>query len=86
MPLTVDGNGGISVMYSPNTTDGSGNYYYGTRATYSCSFGFGLNGFRRRMCVGNGDNTMGMFNGSAPTCERESIITQNGKKRNNGIE
>ena len=63
------------MMYSPNSTDGSGNYYYGTIATYSCSPGYGLGGPQRNWCVGNGSSTVGMFNGSDPTCECELMMT-----------
>lgn len=75
MPLTVVGNGGITVTYSPNTTDDSGNYYYfRTTASYNCSSGFGLNGPQSRMCVDDGTG-MGLFNGSEPTCERKFSIS-----------
>ena len=63
MPLTVDGSGGISVMYSPDTRNEFGNYNHGTMATYTCSSGFSLYGPRRRMCVGDGGSTWGSLLG-----------------------
>ena len=68
MPLTVDGSGEISVMYSPITRDEFGNYYYGTMASFNCSSGFSLSGPRKRKCVGVGDSTTGQFNSESPTC------------------
>ena len=70
MPLTLNGVGGISVMYSPNSPAGSSNLDFGTTATYSCTPGFRLNGNQRRECVVDGDSTIGIFDGSDPTCER----------------
>ena len=56
-------------MYSPNST-GSSNLDFGTTATYSCTHpGFRLNGNQRRECVVNRDSTLGIFDGSDPTCE-----------------
>ena len=66
--LDVTGVGEISVMYSPA---GSSNLDFGTTATYSCTPGFKLNGSQSRKCVGDGDSTLGMFDGSDPTCERK---------------
>ena len=76
MPLTDVDNKGISVIYSPDTRDEHGNYYHGTMATYSCSSGFSLNGTQTRMCVGDSNSTVGMFNERTPTCEGESIVNQ----------
>ena len=70
MPLDVTGVGGISVMYSPNSPAGSSKLDFGTTATYSCTPGFRLNGNQRRECVVDGDSTIGIFDGSDPTCER----------------
>ena len=67
MPLNETG--GISVMYSPNSPTGSNNLDFGTTATYSCTPGFRLNGNQRRECAGDGDSTIGIFDGSDPTCE-----------------
>ena len=68
MPLTDDDNGRITVNYT-NSKNVGGKLSYGTIATYTCDSGFSLNGPQRRVCVGVGDSTMGMFNGSDPTCE-----------------
>ena len=62
-----------NIEYSAAGNNNSATHYLGTIATYRCSFGFGLNGTLRRVCVGNGDGTMGMFNGSDPTCEIKSV-------------
>ena len=52
-------------------------YILETTATYSCSSGFSLNGSQRRVCVVEGDNTLGVFNGTIPTCESKVIIAFN---------
>ena len=71
MPLTSNGTGGMTVIYSPNSPAGSSNLDLGTIATYNCTSGFRLNGNQSRECVGDGDSTLGMFDGSDPTCERK---------------
>ena len=73
MPLTANGDRGISVTYSPNAKDTNDNYYYGTIATYSCSPGFVFIGIERRVCLLDDSSRIGMFNGSDPTCECETI-------------
>ena len=63
------------VSYSNTATNEL--YIFGTVATYSCSHGFGLSSTQSRVCVGNGTSgTVGMFNGSKPTCEgkQQSLI------------
>ena len=43
-----------------------------TVATYVCDEGYELTGgTSMRTCTDNGDGTGAMFNGMAPTCERE---------------
>ena len=44
-------------------------FIYGTVATYSCSPGFSLSSSQSRVCVGDGNGTVGRFNGSEPSCE-----------------
>ena len=47
-------------------------FIYGTVATYSCSPGFSLSSTQSRVCVGDGNGTVGRFNGSEPSCEGRS--------------
>ena len=47
---------------------------FGTTATYTCSPGFSLSGSQRRMCIGNGDSSVGMFNGTNPFCQRKFLF------------
>ena len=56
----------ISYDTSP---DGSGNYPFGTVATFSCMTGFGLVGAASSTCGGDGSSPMGMFDPATPTCE-----------------
>ncbi len=48
---------------------------FGTQAIYSCDTGFSLVGKNTTTCTGDGSSTIGVFDGTAPTCERESTIT-----------
>ena len=57
--LTNPTNG--QVVESPNTLQDS-------VATYSCSIGFNLFGLATRTCTSTG--SAGIWNGTAPTCER----------------
>ena len=67
-PLMFAANENYNLDYSNGLKNGS--YVFGTVATYNCSPRFGLNGdTERRVCVDNGDSTIGMFNGSEPTCQ-----------------
>ena len=49
-------------------------FVVGTLAYYICNQGYELTGpgDEMRICVVNGDGTGPVFNGTAPTCERES--------------
>ena len=58
-----------SGMIGYSNTVINGSYILGTVATYSCSPGFGLNNTQSRVCVGDGNGTVGRFNGSEPSCE-----------------
>ena len=43
-----------------------------TTATYSCDPGFSMQGGDMiRTCAGTADNSLGTFDGDAPTCDRE---------------
>ena len=63
-------NGDIS-FYSDTTAP----FDFGTNATYSCDSGFGLSGEDTvRTCDGEGSSPNGDWDGTAPTCERNSKI------------
>jgi len=64
--LTAPTNGGISY-------DSAVPYTGGTVAQYSCDAGYFLVGVSMRSCGGNGLNTVGVWDGSAPTCSRMLI-------------
>ena len=51
--------------------DGSGNYPFGTVATFSCVSGFGLSGSGAvsSLCGGDGSSSVGVFDAVTPTCE-----------------
>ena len=65
-------NGGVS--FDSIAADGIGNYAFGTVATFTCDSSFGLNGAETRTCGGDGSSPTGVFDGTSPTCERESWI------------
>ena len=51
-------------------------FVLGTVATYSCNSGFQLNldpGDEMRTCIDGGVGVGGVFDGVAPTCDRECI-------------
>ena len=62
-------NGGVSFN---STADGNGNYAFGTVATFACDSSFSRNGAETRTCGGDGSSPTGSFEGTSPTCERES--------------
>ncbi|XP_064386053.1 sushi, von Willebrand factor type A, EGF and pentraxin domain-containing protein 1-like [Halichondria panicea] len=45
-------------------------YIFGTLVTYICSPGYGLSSTQNRTCITDGGRTIGIFNGSDPTCDR----------------
>ena len=65
-------NGSISY-----TTDDTPDVALGTHATYSCSFGFSLNGSEAvRTCEqDNQDDTIGVWSGNASQCYRKLKCT-----------
>ena len=56
------------IAYSDSTTSP---HEFGTVAEYMCNTGFGLSGEAARTCVDDsgGETTIGIWNGTAPTCE-----------------
>ena len=75
------------VVYAP---DSAPNYSLGTVATYSCNTSYFLNvtaGSEMRTCIDDGDNDVeGIFNHTAPTCDRKSmalkLVNQNNQQVN----
>ncbi len=68
--MTAPDNG--SVIYSNQVQND--NFIFGTVATYTCSPGYGLNSTQSRTCITvNDGRTIGRFNGSEPTCDRELV-------------
>ncbi len=53
------------IVYSPDVTSP---YDFGTAATYSCNDGFYLDGEQSRNCAGDGTNTIGTWDLTAPIC------------------
>ena len=62
---------GMPISYD-ESADGSGNYPFGTVATFSCMAGFGLVGASSSTCGGDDSSPTGMFAPAPPACERES--------------
>ncbi len=50
-------------------------FMFGTVATYTCSPGYGLSSTDNRTCMtaDNGGETIGRFDGSEPSCDRELV-------------
>ncbi|XP_064406055.1 complement receptor type 1-like isoform X3 [Halichondria panicea] len=63
--LPAPENGMVSYSTNNNTM---GTFSFGTEAYFSCDVGFSLVGSETRSC-GDGNMTVGEFNGTAPTCE-----------------
>ena len=53
--------------------DASGDYLFGTVASFSCLTGFGLSGAAFAACSGNESSPLGAFDSVAPTCECKGI-------------
>ena len=71
-PLDVPVNGQIS--YS---TEQHSNLTIDTIATYSCDEGYALVGDNQRVCVDDDQlDTMGQWNGSAPSCEGMLVYSE----------
>ena len=71
-PLPVPGN--TSISYSDTTND-SGNYSFGTEASYSCEAGyFQVSGDEIRTCEMNGRSTTGVWGGIEAMCEGKVIF------------
>ena len=68
-PLT-DLTNGMPITYD-TTVNSSGNYPFGTVATFSCVSGFGLSGSgaASSVCGGDGSSSVGVFDPISPTCE-----------------
>ncbi len=62
-----------SVFYDGATVpvDRSANFTFGVLAIYSCDTEFVLVGSKRRTCTGDGNSTIGAFDGEAPVCTGE---------------
>ena len=60
------------IEYSVDTT---ATFEVQTTATYSCDPGYSLQGGNMvRICVGTVESPVGMFDGEAPSCEREYLL------------
>ena len=58
-------------MYAADTTP---EFEFGTVATHSCDAGFSLVGGMTRTCMDNDQgDIVGVWSGSAPTCERKDF-------------
>ena len=71
-----------SITYSTSANTNS-NYQSGTVATHDCSSGFSVVGDATRTCMDGEGSGMGVWSGTAPTCERKLklvftiIVTEN---------
>ena len=61
-----------NIVYASDTTDP---FDFGTTATHSCNMGFSLVGGPVRTCDGDGSSINGVFDGTAPTCERKNSLS-----------
>ena len=57
--------------------DGSGDYVFGTVASFGCVSGYVLLGAASATCVGDSSSTVGMFDSVTPTCESK-LLTMRG--------
>ncbi len=72
--MTAPDNG--RVIYSNQIQNGK--FIFGTVATYTCSPSYGLSSTMSQTCItDNGGGTIGIFNGSEPTCDGELIDCYN---------
>ncbi len=72
----LDSAKGSNIKYNVNASI-SGDYPFGTRATYTCIKGFALVGDTARVCSGNDSSASGYFDGAPPTCEGIIIYSYN---------
>ena len=62
------------ITYDANTTS---EFEIGTLATHLCDAGFALIGNMNRTCVDNNqEDIVGVWNGSAPTCESKNYYNR----------
>lgn len=53
--------------------DESGNYPFGTEATFMCITGYGIVDSSMTVCDGDGSSVIEEFNPSAPPCQRKTL-------------